>query len=130
MEPTDKLKAGMTRQQEFTVVDEHTALHMGSGAVKVLATPMMIAYIEITALALMAEHLQEGYASVGTHVNVRHLAPSKLGAAVRVNVTIEELDSNKVFFSTEVWDGETQVGVGTHQRFVIDTERFLKRLEG
>lgn len=130
MEPTDKLKAGMNRQQEFTVVDEHTAYHVGSGTVRVLATPMMIAYIEITALELMAEHLPEGYASVGTHVNVRHLAPSKLGATVRVSVTIEEVDESKVSFSTEVWDGETQVGVGTHQRFVIDTERFLKRLEG
>ncbi len=130
MEPTQNLKPGLSYQKEFTVIAEHTAPHLGSGAVKVLATPMMIAYIEIAALEQLASYLPQGYSSVGTHVNVRHLAASMLGAKVRVTVTIEEVDGNKVSFSTEVWDGDKQVGAGTHERFVIEVARFLKKLEG
>jgi fluoroacetyl-CoA thioesterase len=129
MEPTEKIKPGLSSQKEFTVKEEHTASHVGSGSVKVLATPMMIAYIEITARDLLTEHLPQGYSSVGTHVNVRHLAASKLGAKVRVTVAVEAVEGSKVSFSTEVWDGEKQVGAGTHERFVIDEARFLKKLE-
>ena len=71
-----QISEGQTLTREFEVQDRHTAAHIGSGTVKVLATPVMIAFIEITALELMGQSLEEGYTSVGTRLDIRHLAPS------------------------------------------------------
>ena len=123
-----QIKEGQTLSREFVVQDQHTAAHIGSGTVKVLATPVMIAFIEITALALMGQSLEEGYTSVGTRLDIRHLAPSPLGRTVRVRTTVEQVDGDKVILQAEVWDGQTLVGSGTHERFVIDVNRFAERV--
>jgi predicted thioesterase len=123
------LEIGLGREEIFRVTEEHTAKHMGSGAVQVLATPWMILYIEKTALNLLAEHLPKGYSSVGTLVNVRHLAPSAVESEVRACVKIMALDGFSVVLDVEVWDREVLVGKGTHERYVIDIERFLERVQ-
>ena len=128
MDTQEFIQPGLKSQKEFVVEERYTASHVGSGSVKVLATPMMIAFMEITACEMLDEHLPEGFSSVGTHVNVRHTAPSKLGATVRVEVEVQAVEGSKVDLSVAVWDGEQQVGGGTHERFVIEVERFLKRL--
>jgi predicted thioesterase len=128
MDTHQYLSAGLNRQQKFTIALEHTASHIGSGMVKVLATPMMIAFMEITARTLLDEHLPKGYSSVGTHVDIRHLAPSPIGNTVTADVKIESVEGNKISLSVRVLDGETEVGTGSHQRFVIDVDRFIKRV--
>lgn len=129
MDVNDYLKPGLTRQQDFIVEETHTAAHIGSGAVKALATPWMVAFMEITARTLLDEHLPEGYSSVGIRVNVRHLAPSALGSQLRAEVTVDAIAGYKVTLSVAVWDREQQVGAGNHERHVIDVQRFLKRVE-
>lgn len=119
---------GQALTQEFLVEEQHTAFHIGSGSVQVLATPIMIAFIENTALRLLDQSLVEGYSSVGTRVDVRHLAPSPLGRRVRVKVAVSQVAGLKITLQVEVWDGTTLVGDGTHERFVIEVARFIERV--
>jgi fluoroacetyl-CoA thioesterase len=128
MDLTSLIQPGMTLEELFQVEDEHTASHVGSGSLRVLATPWMITYMERTSRSLLAQVLPPGYSSVGVHLDVRHLAPSAVGAQIRSRAVVQSLDGNKVNFSIEAWDGEEQIGAGSHQRVVIDEERFLRRV--
>jgi predicted thioesterase len=119
---------GLSLEQEFEVLAEHSAAHIGSGTVGVLSTPSMIAFMEITARTLLDRHVPEGSSSVGTRVDVRHLAPSAVGVTVRVRVEVESVDRRAAVLTVTAWEGEKQVGSGRHERFVIDVERFLGRL--
>lgn len=123
-----KITVGQDLIQEFVVQEQHTAAHVGSGALLVLATPMMIAFIENTALKLLGQSLEEGYSSVGIMVDIRHLAPSPLGNKIHVRVMVEQVEGEKVTLKAEVWDGKTLVGSGTHQRYLIEVPRFLERV--
>lgn len=129
MDINKHLKPGLSHKMEFTVEEQHTAKHIGSGTVTVLATPWMIAFMEITSRTLLDMHLPDTHSSVGTLVNVRHLAPSPLGSTVHAKVNIEEVDGNKITLSVSVIEGEAEVGKGTHERYVIEMERFLRRIE-
>ncbi len=124
-----EITPGMTRTQSFTVEENHTAAHIGSGDIQVLSTPMMIAFMENTALHLLAEHLEAGYSSVGTHVDVRHLAPTPLGSQVQVTATVQTVDGSKITLSVEAREGDKLVGTGTHRRAVINTARFLESIQ-
>ena len=128
MQLTDILKPGMTREEAFTVESEHSAAHVGSGSARVLATPWMIAFMERTARDLLAEMLPDGYSSVGVHVDVHHLAPSPIGSRVRSRVEVTAVQGVKVDFTVCLWDEQELVGEGTHQRVVIEEERFLRRV--
>ena len=125
---TASLAPGLRREDTFTVQNEHTAEHLGSGDLRVLATPSMILFMEMTARKLLAAHLPPGYSSVGARVDVRHLAPSPVGAAIRTVAEITEVDGNKITFFIEAWDGEIQIGGGAHWRVVIDEARFMERV--
>lgn len=125
---TQFFQPGMSREDTFLVKEKHAAIHMESGSLRVLATPWMIAFMERTARSLLAERLPGGYSSVGVLVNVRHLAPSPVGAQVRVRVEIESVDGTSVTFTVQAWDDHERVGGGQHQRVIIDEERFLRRV--
>jgi len=129
MDVTEYVQPGMKKEISFTVEEGHTAVHVGSGSVKVLATPIMIAFMERAARDLLEECLPEGYSSVGVHVDVRHLAPTPLGGAVRVACEVLDVDGRNVAFGVNAWDAQEQVGEGRHQRVVIDIARFLQRAE-
>jgi fluoroacetyl-CoA thioesterase len=119
---------GLTREETFTVEEQHAAAHVGSGGSRVLATPWMIAYMERVSYRLLAEHLGEGESSVGVLVNIRHLAPTPVGASVRVKAEVERLENSQVTFTVDAWDQAEKIGAGSHQRAVIDEDRFLRRV--
>jgi fluoroacetyl-CoA thioesterase len=127
MDASKNLKPGLSHHMEFVVEEKHTASHVGSGTVRVLSTPSMILFMEITARVMMDEYLPDTHTSVGAQVNVRHLAPSPAGSTVRAEVEITAVEGNKVMLDVTVWDGEEKIGEGQHERFVIDKERFLRR---
>ena len=129
MDPTASLRRGLRREEAFIVHPEHTAAHLGSGDLRVLATPSMILHMEIAARKLLTEHLPPGYSSVGARVDVRHLAPSPVGATIRTIAQITEVHGNKITFLVEAWDGEKQIGSGVHWRVVIEEARFMARME-
>jgi len=128
MEITQLFHPGLAREDAFRVEEEHSAIHVGSGSLRVLATPWMITFMERTARLLLAEQLPPGYSSVGVHVYVRHLAPTPVGSSVRARAEIQSMDGLKVHFAVQAWDGEEKIGEGTHQRVVIDEGRFLRRV--
>jgi fluoroacetyl-CoA thioesterase len=128
MDLTQFFQPGARREELFSVEEEHSAIHVGSGSLRVLATPWMIAFMERTARMLLAERLPPGYSSVGVHVDVRHLAPTPVGAEVRARAEIHSIDGSRVNFTVQAWDGQEKIGEGAHQRVVIDEERFLRRV--
>ena len=119
---------GMTLETTFIVREQHMAPHLGSGDLRVLSTPSMIAFMENTSHRLLAQHLPEGYSSVGTHVDVHHLAATPLGSSVRVKTEVTQVDGIRVQFNIEAWDEKEQIGSGLHERAVIDHARFMRRV--
>ena len=128
MEPSEIIKPGMTNEETFEVKEIHLASHVGSGAARVLATPWLIGFMEATSHRLIARHLPEGFSSVGTEVNMRHLAPTPLGGKVRVKAEVLSVEGMKVTLNVQAWDETELVGTCNHQRFIIDEARFLKRV--
>lgn len=129
MEFGECIEVGMKHEATFRVDEQYTAFHIGSGSLRVLATPSMIGFMERISHQLLARCLPEGYSSVGTLVDVRHLAPTPLGWTVRVTSEVLEVDGRKVTLVVEAWDDQEKVGEGRHQRVVIDLSRFLQRVE-
>lgn len=117
---------GAAAEQVTTVTQDKTARHLGSGGVEVFATPAMIALMEGAAVAALDPHLPAGQASVGTAISVRHLAATPLGAEVRARAEVTAVDGRRVEFRVQAWDAHELIGEGTHTRFVIDAERFLR----
>ena len=129
MDLSELFHPGMTREDNFEVTLENSAIHLGSGSSRVLATPWMIAYMERVSHRLLTCCLPEGYSSVGIHVDVHHLAPTPVGATIRVRVEVLSLDENRVYFSIEAWDNVEKIGEGHHERVVIEEARFWRRVE-
>lgn len=129
MDLTELIRPGMSREETFPVGDEQTAIHVGSGSSRVLATPWMIAFMERVSHRLLAERLPQGTSSVGVLVQVEHLAPTPVGAEVRVRSEVQQVERNRVTFAVEARDSQELVGQGTHRRVVIDEARFLRRVE-
>lgn len=129
MELTDLIHPGMTREDSFPISVDNSAIHLGSGSSRVLATPWMIAFMERVCHRLLTCCLPKGYSSVGTHLDVRHIAPTPVGATIRVRVEVLSLDGIRVNFSIEAWDDIEKIGEGKHERMVIDEARFLRRVD-
>lgn len=129
MELSEHIQPGMIREDSFPITMENSAIHLGSGSSRVLATPWMIAFMERVSHRLLTCCLPEGFSSVGTHLDVRHLAPTPVGATIHVRVEVLSLEENRVYFSIEAWDNLEKIGDGKHERVVIDEARFLRRVE-
>ena len=121
------LELGLTGESTTTVVHENTAAHVGAGGVEVFATPMMIALMENAAWQAVADHLDPGYVTVGTLVNVRHLAATPLGQQVRATARLVEIDGRRLVFQVEAFDEQRKIGEGQHERYIVNLERFLNR---
>jgi fluoroacetyl-CoA thioesterase len=119
------LDAGIERTDEFTVADRLLTDVGGTLGVKVLSTPGMIAMMERCASMLALENLPDGKATVGFEVCVKHVAAAGEGASCTVHARLDEVvDGRKLRFAVEVSDGERTIGVGTHERRVIDRAGF------
>ena len=128
MDLKELVQSGMILEKTFVVGKQHLASHLGSGDASVLATPFMIAFMESTSHSLLAQYLPEGYSSVGTHVDIRHLAPTPQGSTVRVKTEVISVEGNLVKFNVQAWDEHEQIGSGLHERAVIDIARFQRRV--
>nr|MBQ5811171.1 thioesterase family protein [Clostridia bacterium] len=111
------------------VTSENTADKVGSGLLPVYATPSMIALMEKCASECVAPYLEEGKASVGTMLNIKHTAASPIGIKITCNATLTEIDGRRLVFALEAFDEKGPIGEGTHERFVIDTERFMAKCQ-
>jgi fluoroacetyl-CoA thioesterase len=123
------LKVGLSGSAELVVGEEHTAPRVGSGRVRVLATPVMINLIEAAALAAVEHLLAPGYQSLGTILNVRHIAATPVGMRVRASAEVVKLDGRNVHFRVEARDERDLIGDGAHERVIVNVERFDKRVQ-
>jgi len=123
------LRPGLTGSAELLVSDEHTAPRVGSGAVHVLATPVMINLIEAAALDAVERRLPPGYQSLGTLLNVRHIAATPVGMRVRATATVERVDGRTIYFTVQAHDERELIGEGTHERVVVNVAKFDQRVQ-
>lgn len=122
------LAPGLRSQLLIMVEVEDTAQKIGSGDVPVLATPRLLALAEMTTVQAVRAHLAPGQTSVGTRVELEHLAASPLGTHVEISTELTEVDGRRLVFAFEARDRTTVVGRGTIERVVVDREKFLARL--
>jgi fluoroacetyl-CoA thioesterase len=122
------IKPGATAEIGLTVTEDKTADAMGNRGVHVFATPYVIGLLEDAAGAVMRPHYPPGGGSVGTMVEMKHLAATPVGMKVRAKATLLESDGKRYLFSVEAWDEKEKIAEGRHERFVVpDMERFLAR---
>jgi fluoroacetyl-CoA thioesterase len=117
---------------EHVVSDGMTAIAAGSGDLPVLATPTLVAFMEAAACAALLGHLPGGLTSVGSHIDVRHLAPSPIGARVTARAKVTDVEGSKVTFDVEavhhVGASTVEIGRGTHVRVIVERGAFLNAL--
>jgi predicted thioesterase len=123
------LKPGLTGRTELMVGEEHTAPRVGSGKVRVLATPVMINLFEAAALAAIEHLLPPGYQSLGTILNVRHIAATPVGMRVFALARTTRIEGRTVSFFVEAHDEKELIGDGTHERVVVNVEKFSQRVK-
>ena len=122
------LEAGQSAEVERIVTPDLTADALGNPGVKVLATPFVVTLLENAAHAVMKPHLPAGGGTVGTMVEMKHLAPTPLGMKVRAKATVVETDGKRCLFQVEAYDEVEKIAEGRHERFVIpNLEKFLDR---
>ncbi len=123
------LNTGMEITLKELVTEDKLAVSLGSGSLRVYGTPAMLRLIEATAVALLDGKLEEGQTSVGTNLNVDHVAATPVGCEVTSRVILEDIDGRKLTFTVEVRDPAGVIGRGTHERFLVDSERFQKKAD-
>lgn len=126
----EPLATGITGEAEMIVSKNDTAVAHGSGNVEVLATPVMIALMEKAALASVEPFLGEGQTTVGVSVNVRHLSATPVGMKVKARSELTSIEGKRLFFTVVAYDEREMIGTGTHERYVVQKERFLARVFG
>jgi fluoroacetyl-CoA thioesterase len=124
-----ELTPGLKHSQSVTVTHEMTPAHLRADPIRVLATPEMVRLIEQTAIQAIQPLLKPGQATVGTRIDVAHLAATPEGMTVTITVELTAVDRRRLSFRFEVHDEAEKVGEGTHERFVIDREQRLPRLQ-
>lgn len=124
------LQAGLKGEANTVVEHANTAAAVGAGGVEVFGTPMMIALMENAAWRAVAPELEDGQVTVGTLVNVSHLAATPVGQTVRAVAELMTIDGRRLVFKVEAYDEKQKIGEGQHERYIVHLERFLQRLKG
>jgi len=124
-----QLTPGLSGTASLVVAEEHTAPRVGSGRVHVLATPVMINLIEAAALEAVERHLPEGHQSLGTVLNVRHIAATPVGMRVTATAEVVAVEGRTIRFRVEARDEKELIGDGTHERVVVNVAKFDQRVQ-
>jgi fluoroacetyl-CoA thioesterase len=122
------IEPGLTNEIMHIVAESDTAAVYSSGLAPVLSTPHLIALMENAAQTMLTPYLEPGQSSVGTGIDIRHLAATPVGMSVRVCAKVTEVALPRVCFRVEAWDDVEKIGEGEHERFIIDTARFMARV--
>lgn len=124
-----EIQTGLVGETSELVTAENTAARWGSGLVEGFSTPALVALMENAAFNATSALLPEGYTTVGVEVNVRHLAATPVGMTVRARATLTRVDGRKLSFAVQAWDDAEKIGEGTHERFIVDWNRFEQRMQ-
>ena len=119
---------GLCHSETLVVEHKDTAAVYGSGALEVFATPAMIALMEKTCLESVADKIGEGNTTVGIAVNIKHLKASPVGSTIRCEAELVEVDRRRLVFAVKCFEGENLIGEGIHERFVVESAKFMAKL--
>jgi len=122
------LRVGLEAEVEAEVTEAMTAAAVGSGLVAGLSTPSMVGLMESAAVKVVAALLLPGTSTVGSRLDITHLAPTPVGMRVRARATLSEIDGRRLVFQVSVTDEIGEVGAGVHERYLIDLARFEERI--
>ena len=120
---------GIKHHEEIIVTEAHSALSFGSGSVNVFATPAMIAFLEKTAYESVQPLLPDGYTTVGTEVNIKHLKATAIGKIIRSDSYLRSVERRKLLFELHAWDDKGMIGIGTHTRIIVEVLKFMETLK-
>ncbi len=123
------IQIGIRGHQETTVTEDLLAKNVGSGSVKVFATPMMISLIEKAAVLSVVPYLEDGQDSVGTLINVTHCSATPLGMKVWADTELVEIDRRRLVFKVAAYDERGLIGEGMHERFIINKAAFQAKAD-
>ena len=123
------ISVGACGESRLLVGDEHTASRVGSGRIGVLATPVMINVIEAAALACCEHLLPDGHQSLGTQLNISHIAATPVGMVIVATATVTKVEGRKIAFAIAVRDERDLIGEGTHERVVVNVDKFDLRVQ-
>ena len=123
------LEVGIKGQRETIVTKENTAAGIGSGSLEVFSTPMMILLMEESCFMSVNDILEEGFSTVGTCVNVKHLSATPLGMKVVIKSELIKVDGRALTFKVEAYDEKGLIGEGIHERFIVNNEKFQAKTD-
>ncbi|TVR41261.1 MAG: hypothetical protein EA394_06470 [Bacteroidia bacterium] len=113
----------------YMVTDKDTAISHGSGSLPVLATPAMIAFLENAAMNCVQAYLPENHTTVGTEINIKHIRATSVGGRIEATSRLVGVEVKKLLFNLEAHDEKGKVGFGTHTRYVVERNTFLKNMD-
>jgi predicted thioesterase len=119
---------GARGERKLLVTNETAITFMGLEGPRVLSTPHMIGHMELTSRDAVLPFLDAGFDTVGTHVDVYHLAAAPVGAVVTFTAEVVAVDGRRIQFRVEAWDETEKIGEGTHERAVINVAKFATRI--
>ena len=123
------LKAPMYGEARTKVTGDNTALKFGSGSVDVFGTPAMIALMEEASINTVDKKLPEGFATVGIELGIKHIAATPKGMNITASAELLEIDGKRLVFKVEAFDEVEKIGEGTHQRYIIELDKFKSRAQ-
>ena len=123
------LEVGIKGQREIIVTKQNTAAGIGSGNLEVFSTPMMILLMEESCFMSVNDILEEGFTTVGTCVNVKHLSATPLGMKVVIKSELINVDGKALTFKVEAYDEKGLIGEGIHERFIVNNEKFQAKTD-
>lgn len=124
-----KIPAGIKHHKEVDVSEMDSACMFGSGLVNVFATPALIALLESTALESVEPFMPQGYTSVGTEINLKHLKATPIGGKVKADTYLKSVLGRKLNFELHAWDEKGMIGIGTHTRVIVEEKEFMEKLK-
>lgn len=125
----ERLRSGLAGEASVVVDESNTAIALGSGSVPVFATPAMAALVEAAAVQAVAAVINEGQTTVGVYLDLQHLAATPVGLTVRAEAKLVQVEGRRLTFRVTAYDDVEQIGIGSHQRMLVETDRFLARTQ-
>lgn len=121
------LETGIKIENSVLVTENNTAKSVGSGSLPVFATPALAALAEETSCLLLQGKLEEGTTTVGSMLNIKHIAPTPVGMKVNCICTLTEAEGRRLVFEMELFDGAGKIGEVQHERFIVRVQSFMEK---